>query len=390
MIHAALSFTPDTYGLKGRALGRRVANAAFLRAAVQATAPAGGGAPVTGYGYEDHHGPEFASAVRAIDPAAEARWLLTTDVEALAAQGVIHRLDPGVQAEVWTRAWTGVGRYSITAVAHTVFDRLADLAQLVREPLMPWDALVCPSRALQSVVREVFAAECEYARWRYGAAAEPRLPQLPVIPLGVHCDDFARLQEGRAAARAALGLAEDEVVALFVGRLSLMSKTHPGQTYQGLAAAAARAGARVALIECGYPKTPNDEEAFRTGPALLAPGLRRISVDGNDAAARSLAWSGADLFVSLSDNIQETFGLTPWKRWPRACRSSPATGTAIATRCATGWTDSSSRPGHPRRVSETTWRSPIRGGRSQTTCSAGARRPPPRWTPSGSWRRWPS
>lgn len=34
-------------------------------------------------------------------------------------------------------------------------------------------------------------------------------------------------------------------------------------------------------------------------------------VDGRDADTRRQAWSAADLFTSLSDNIQETFGLTP-------------------------------------------------------------------------------
>ena len=56
MIHAALSFTPDTYGRNSRALGRRVANTAFLRAVVSGRS----GEPVAGYGYEDHHGVEFA------------------------------------------------------------------------------------------------------------------------------------------------------------------------------------------------------------------------------------------------------------------------------------------------------------------------------------------
>ena len=34
-------------------------------------------------------------------------------------------------------------------------------------------------------------------------------------------------------------------------------------------------------------------------------------VDGRDAEIRRRAWSAADLFTSLSDNIQETFGLPP-------------------------------------------------------------------------------
>ncbi|WP_374468257.1 glycosyltransferase family 4 protein [Phenylobacterium sp.] len=307
MVRAALSFTPDTYHAGQAALGRRVANTAFLRAAVAGR----GGGEVVGYGYEAGHAGAFAEAVRAIDPAAPARWLLTTDAEELAAQGAVHRMDPAIQAEVAARAWVGLGRYSITAVAHTVFNRLPELALLAREPLMPWDALVCTSHSLRAAVAAVLEAELEYARWRYGTEAAPSLPQLPVIPLGVHCEDHLRPDAARAAARSALAVGEDEVAALFVGRLSLMSKAHPGQMYQGLEVAAARTGRRLVLIECGWPKTDNDRLAFERGGALLAPGVRRLRVDGNDPLSRADAWNAADLFISLSDNIQETFGLTP-------------------------------------------------------------------------------
>ena len=120
MIHAALSFTPDTYGQNSKALGRRVANMAFLRAAISGRA----GEPVVGYGYEQFHGAEFTELVRSIRPGAETGWLLTTDLEGLATQKVMHRLDIAVGAEVLARGWAGLGRYSITAVTHTTFNEL--------------------------------------------------------------------------------------------------------------------------------------------------------------------------------------------------------------------------------------------------------------------------
>ena len=39
--------------------------------------------------------------------------------------------------------------------------------------------------------------------------------------------------------------------------------------------------------------------------------MKAIFVEGRNATARDQAWAAADIFVSLSDNIQETFGLTP-------------------------------------------------------------------------------
>lgn len=307
MINAAISFTPDTFGSgSSRPLGRRVANLAFLRAALAGR----GGAPIVGYGYEGHHEAEFAALVRSIAPGIEARWAVMSQIDELARQKVVHRLDHAVGAEVAARAWTGLGGHSISAVVHTLFNGLPGLAALVRDPLTTWDALICTSRSARSLVEAVFDAERDYARWRYGAAVAPMTPQLPVIPLGVHTDDFSSNEARRQQAREALQIGPSEVVALYLGRLSLMSKAHPGQMYQGLQAASRRCRQAVTLVECGWPKTESDGVAIRAGAQLLAPGVRHLLVNGQDDNVR-LAWDAADLFISLSDNIQETFGLTP-------------------------------------------------------------------------------
>ncbi len=58
---------------------------------------------------------------------------------------------------------------------------------------------------------------------------------------------------------------------------------------------------------------PNDDvrEAFTLAQRALAPSVRFIWADGRDSQAFEHAWRGADVFVSLADNVQETFGLTP-------------------------------------------------------------------------------
>ena len=49
--------------------------------------------------------------------------------------------------------------------------------------------------------------EADYLRWRFGGAvAIPQGPQLPVIPLGIHAEDFAGGEGDRARARAELSL----------------------------------------------------------------------------------------------------------------------------------------------------------------------------------------
>jgi hypothetical protein len=132
-----------------------------------------------------------------------------------------------------------------------------------------------------------------------------------VIPLGVHCRDFEFSDAERRAARDSLGIAADEVVALFVGRLSFHAKAHPHAMYAGLQEAARRTGRRVTLLQCGWFANAPIEEAFRSGAAEACPDVRCEFTDGRDEKARRASWAAADIFVSLSDNIQETFGLTP-------------------------------------------------------------------------------
>jgi glycosyltransferase involved in cell wall biosynthesis len=49
--------------------------------------------------------------------------------------------------------------------------------------------------------------------------------------------------------------------------------------------------------------------AFRSAAAEFAPGVRVDVLDGLSDQNRFGAWKAADVFCSLSDNIQETFGL---------------------------------------------------------------------------------
>ena len=62
------------------------------------------------------------------------------------------------------------------------------------------------------------------------------LPQLPVIPLGIHTADFDFNAATRAESRSSLGADGNTLVVLFMGRLSFHAKAHPLAMYQALAA----------------------------------------------------------------------------------------------------------------------------------------------------------
>ena len=138
-----------------------------------------------------------------------------------------------------------------------------------------------------------------------------QLPQLPVIPLGIHTDDFVCTSEQRIMARQAIGVTNDVIVVLYLGRLSFHAKANPLAMYQALERASQISGKKVKLLECGWFANDYTARAFKDAQTKACPSIEVVHLDGRDVRNREIAWSSADLFCSLSDNIQETFGITP-------------------------------------------------------------------------------
>jgi starch synthase len=308
--NAAILFAAEGYSMSGpRIMGRQAAGNAFLRAAV-----AGGqGQKLWAYTPVRHAAEEFAALVHGFDAAAEAAWLPADRLDMLGEIGTLYLPGPGLGAAARLRLRAGLAAYSLCGITHTTASHTAmdDIIGMLAAPVMPWDALICTSSAVARTVKLLLDSEIATLRWRFGPSLTVTLPQFPVIPLGVHCDDFAIAPRERETARAALGIAADQVVALFAGRLSFHAKAHPHAMYAGLQAAAERTGKKLVLIQSGWFASEHIEQAFRDGAAQTCPDVRALFTDGKNPDSRRQSWAAADLFVSLSDNIQETFGLAP-------------------------------------------------------------------------------
>ncbi len=97
---------------------------------------------------------------------------------------------------------------------------------------------------------------------------------------------------------------------LYVGRWNLTSKMNPVIMAMALERAAARASKKVHWILAGWA----DEDKEKPFKDVVEAHLDKVQahwVDGRPADTRRSIWSAADIFISLSDNLQETFGLTP-------------------------------------------------------------------------------
>ena len=180
--------------------------------------------------------------------------------------------------------------------------------------------MICTSEAVRRAVAHLLAENADYLAERLGMAAPPaaRL-RLPVIPLGVHTDQFdtttSAMRAARERRRHALGIAPDDVVALFVGRLAFHAKANPLSDVRRAGVGGESATAASASTLCrlaGSARRLHRARRSRTARRRCARPCACHFLDGRDRCrARRQSGRWATLFTSLVDNIQETFGLAP-------------------------------------------------------------------------------
>ncbi|MBS0335165.1 MAG: glycosyltransferase family 4 protein [Proteobacteria bacterium] len=238
-------------------------------------------------------------------------WIGAADRAGLAAPGAAHIPTPELQREAWARKVVGATAYSITGVTHTIAEThiLKEIAGLLLGPLEPWDALICTSLAVQKAVQTQLDAVARHIADRFGATRVPAA-QLATIPLGVHTADFAFDPQARAAWRTALDVPAEAVAALYLGRFSIASKMNPAPMGLALQEAQRRTGQPVYWILVGDNPSPAEDQAFRAAAAAFCPDVRLRFVGEAARHVHGSIWSAADVFISFSDNVQESFGLT--------------------------------------------------------------------------------
>ncbi|WP_374384923.1 glycosyltransferase family 4 protein [Dongia sp.] len=311
--NAAIFYQPEGYDTsRQKLMGRHAAGEGFLKGFLRWS----GVDTLYCYAATKEFGGHFQRLVGSFGNKRPVRWLDERDAASPKGPGTLYLPDPSLAAAAWRRRAVGQRLYSITGITHTTASAGAMdwITGLLSAPVQNWDALICTSSVVRDTIDLVLNEQADYLRTRLGATRFTR-PQLPIIPLGVDTEAFAPDEAKRAAARAALGLGADDVAILFVGRLSFHAKAHPLPMYLGLERAAqalAKSGSRkIHLIQAGWFANDFIDNAFRSGAAQFCPSVRAHFLDGRKSDLRNQAWAAADLFTSLSDNFQETFGLTP-------------------------------------------------------------------------------
>ncbi|MFN4177058.1 glycosyltransferase family 4 protein [Phenylobacterium sp.] len=241
-------------------------------------------------------------------------WLLNTAVPA--ASGALLRGQPYIHELAWLRRRAAGDRgYSLLGLVHTLAPPAVRglIAASLSAPVHPWDAVICTSPSVQDGLTQMFGHLGEHLAERTGGRPPPT-PVLPIVPLGVDARAFADLADRpavRADLRRELGLGDDDVLVLWVGRLSFFEKAFPQAMFRAVRQAARATGAKVVFAMAGWFPEPRHREMFAQAAAAHAGGVEVRFEDGNDRDRLGALWAGSDIFLSLVDNIQETFGITP-------------------------------------------------------------------------------
>ncbi len=287
----AIYWHPDGYDTSGKALmGRHAAGEGFMRGYLRHAAAE----TLTLWNSVNKPAAELEPLVRSLGLGDRpVRWLSRGDFGGLAREGVLNLPVPGLSSYAWARSMGDSRAFSVCGITHTtatarVMDILADMTVA---PVRPWDALVCTSRAVRASIEVQNEALDAYLFERLGATRLPK-PHYAVIPLGVNVDDFEPRPEARRDWRERLGIADDDVAVLYVGRWNLTSKMNPAVMAMALERAAARATRPVHWIMAGWADEAR-EQGFKDAVAAHLDTVRVHWVDGRPPETRRSVWSAA-------------------------------------------------------------------------------------------------
>ncbi len=314
----------DSYSTAGeRLMGRQSANEGFLQAWFKHTAHP----TYWCLARTKSEAQVFAQVGERLYPDASQRpvfrWLDHEHIHRVAEVGAAYLPGPQLAEMSWVRRRNPQAQatdFSLVGMTHTSCEiPIQDsLANMLIAPVQPWDAQICPSVSVQTMVHRLLQDEASWLEQRLGATRLPQI-QLPVIPLGVDIRRYdlpsAQKASLRSHWRERWQLQAGDVCVLYMGRLDLRTKANLYPMLDALELAQQKLnqaqGPRLVLALVGWYGSEWDQTTIEEALVTSCPSVRVIHEDGRKIDAREGVWHAADVFTSLVDNIQETFGLTP-------------------------------------------------------------------------------
>src|SRR6056297_1696590 len=309
--NAAIYYADDAYSPENKGLnGRRVAGASFLKGFFRH-------ADVAEF-VSLSQGPKGAESFAKLYQSSTKRKLphrsvFMADPLKMRPVETLYYPSPNFADECWKRQKYGMASYALCGVTHTTATRsvMQGFLDLRAAPQAPWDAIICTSKAVHAATQRNIELADEHLLQRFGSL--PPKPLMPIIPLGINCDDFAHDAKARKRLRQRMRWRSDDIVVATLSRLLPYGKFDPGPLFIALERAQARLpkGKKLHFVACGIYGDNHSQTVFESCAKAFMPAVSYHHLDGADATARIETLSGADIFTFPIDNIQETFGLAP-------------------------------------------------------------------------------
>ncbi len=223
---------------------------------------------------------------------------------------ICHLSDPMSEFSALCRARNALAPriFPVTAVNHTISytEYAASTLAHVWDGCTVRDGIGCTSFSSRSIMQAWY----QHARNTYALPQTWKQPLLKIIPLGVPDPELGGHEEMRLELRQRLGVQPETVILLLYGRISQTDKMDLRPLFTALRRV------RVKHPELNFlmllAGATQDEGGLKEQLTALSK-MWDIPFDMRENPSRTLKkqlFAAADVFVSPTDNIQETFGLT--------------------------------------------------------------------------------
>jgi len=179
--------------------------------------------------------------------------------------------------------------------------------RLTMTPLLPCDSIICTSHVAKQAFNNTLTQVHHKLSFVTGNVL-PEIPRVDVIPLGVNTELF-RPRE-KADARQMLGLPKNKILLLYFGRIDAALKGDLRPLLLVFARLLQKHGEKIVLVLAGNSTEENVSNLLQTASQLGC--AQHLLVRSCPSLAEGpLYYSAADIFVSPTETLQESFGLSP-------------------------------------------------------------------------------
>jgi len=221
-----------------------------------------------------------------------------------------HPQGPVIAQMIYLRNQLGIKNVPITGVTHTIsyHGQLINFLTHLLIGARPWDSIVCLEAPARQVMNNHFNRLLKRLNEQLGVDLKYE-GRLDSIPLGVNTQTYR--PRDKQALRQHFGLPMDKVIILWIGRFSHYDKMDLRPLLLALKKALEKSPKNEAvLVLAGDDSRHNYAEKVTEFAVQLGIEKHLITLTDRAKVDFPLLYSAADIFVSPSDNIQETFGQT--------------------------------------------------------------------------------